>query len=100
MGSNPQLNGTGIGDLRRRQPADETMRNLLELSREKLDLCARLPVFELEAANEGHVDAAQLFQELLDVERASFDLLKARLFSELEATAGGGLRSTAPPESP
>ena len=79
-------NGVGIGELRRRQPADETMRNLLELTREKLDLCARLPVFELEADNEGHADAAKLFRALLDTESASFDALKSRLLSEIEAT--------------
>jgi len=80
-------NGTGIGELRRRQPADETMRNLLELTREKLDLCARLPVFELEAANEGHATTARLFNELADVERASFDALKARLLAEIDESS-------------
>ena len=87
MGGSNIPNGTGIGDLRRRLPADETMRNLLELTREKLDLCARLPVFEFEADNEGHTAAARLFHELGDVERASFNALKARLLSEIEASA-------------
>jgi len=77
------LNALGLGDLRRRQPADETMRNLLEITREKLDLCARLPVLELEADNEGHEDAAKLFHDLLDVERASFDALEAELLREM-----------------
>ena len=93
------LIGAGIGDLRRRQPADETMRNLLELTREKLDLCARLPVFELEADNEGHKAAAKLFNELLDVERASFDALKSQLLSEIQAitTDGQSARSSLGP---
>lgn len=89
MGSGNTPNGTGIGELRRRQPADETMRNLLELTREKLDLCARLPVFELEADNEGHPATARLFHELADVERASFDALKARLLTEIEESSRG-----------
>jgi hypothetical protein len=80
-------NGTGIGELRRRQPADETMRNLLELTSEKLDLCGRLPVYELEAANEGHAATARLFSELADVERASFDALKARLVIEIDESS-------------
>jgi hypothetical protein len=69
------------------------MRNLLELMREKLDLCARLPVFELEADNEGHAAAARLFRELGEIERDSFDALKLRLQSEIEATSADGART-------
>jgi len=87
--------GVGIGDLRRRQPADDTMRNLLDLMRDKLDTCARLPVFELEANNEGHTQAAALFRELCEVERDSFDALKAQLRAEIESTTAGNAHPSA-----
>ena len=76
----------GIGELRRAAPADDTTRNLLELLRCKLDLCARLGVFELEAGSEGHHATATLFHDLAAVERDSFERLKRRLIAEMEAT--------------
>jgi hypothetical protein len=79
----------GIGDLRRAAPADDTTRNLLELLRCKLDLCARLGVFELEAGSEGHEATANLFHDLAAVERDSFERLKRRLIAEMEATGTG-----------
>jgi hypothetical protein len=79
----------GIGDLRRAAPADDTTRNLLELLRCKLDLCARLGVFELEAGTEGHQATANLFHDLAAVERDSFERLKRRLIAEMEATGTG-----------
>ena len=75
-----------ISDLRRAAPADDTTRNLLELLRCKLDLCARLGVFELEAGTEGHHATASLFHDLAAVERDSFERLKRRLIAEMEAT--------------
>ena len=79
----------GIGDLRRAAPADDTTRNLLELLRCKLELCARLGVFELEAGSEGHEATANLFHDLAAVERDSFERLKRRLIAEMEATGAG-----------
>ena len=70
----------------RTAPADDTTRNLLELLRCKLDLCARLGVFELEAGSEGHHAAARLFHDLGAVERDSFERLKRRLIAEMEAS--------------
>lgn len=80
----------GISGLRRAAPADDTTRNLLELLRCKLDLCARLGVFELEAGAEGHHATAVLFHELAAVERSSYERLKERLIAEMEATAPAG----------
>ena len=71
------------------------MRNLLDLMRDKLDTCARLPVFELEANNEGHTQAAALFRELCEVERDSFDALKAQLRAEIESTTAGNAHPSA-----
>jgi hypothetical protein len=82
----PTTVGRGIGELRRSAPADDTTRNLLELLRCKLDLCARLGVFELEAGSEGHQAAARLFHDLGAVERDSFERLKRRLIAEMEAS--------------
>ena len=56
-------------------------------SRCKLDLCARLGVFELEAGTEGHHATATLFHDLAAVERDSFERLKRRLIAEMEAAA-------------
>jgi hypothetical protein len=84
-----------IGDLRRAAPADDTTRNLLELLRCKLELCARLGVFELEAGNEGHHSSASLFHELAAVERESFERLKRQLIAEIAVP-----RSQSEPESP
>jgi hypothetical protein len=60
-----------IGDLRRRQPADTTLRNLLGLLDAKLDLCATLPVYEWEAGREGHARSAETFHTLAELERRS-----------------------------
>jgi len=60
-----------IGDLRRRQPADATLRNLIGVLDAKLDLCATLPVYEWEAGREGHARSAATFHTLVELERRS-----------------------------
>ena len=60
-----------IGDLRRRQPADATLRNLLGVLDAKLDLCATLPVYEWEAGREGHARSADAFHALAELEHRS-----------------------------
>jgi hypothetical protein len=60
-----------IGELRRMQPADATMKNLLALLTTKLELCAGLPVWEWEAGNEGHRERAAGFRALAADERRS-----------------------------
>jgi hypothetical protein len=76
----------GLGELRRERAADETMRNLLELLSSKLELCARLPVLELEAGGEGHLDVVEAFREIAEVERGSIETLKRCLLHELVET--------------
>jgi hypothetical protein len=76
----------GLGELRRARAADETTRNLLELLSAKLELCARLPVLELEAGGEGHHEAVEAFREIAEVERGSIETLKRCLLVELAAT--------------
>jgi hypothetical protein len=60
-----------LADLQRAQPADATLRNLLGCLNAKLDLCARLPVFEWEAGNEGYESSAHAFRRLAEAERRS-----------------------------
>ena len=58
-----------FGVLRRAQPADATMKNLLELLTVKLELCERLPVWEWEAGDEGNETCAATFHAVLETER-------------------------------
>ena len=76
-----------IGELRRMQPADATMKNLLALLTTKLELCAGLPVWEWEAGNEGHREQAASFRELAADERRSCIDIMDWLRVHLERTA-------------
>jgi hypothetical protein len=78
-----------LSDLRRAQPADSTMQNLLVLLSAKLELCARLPVYEYEAGSEGHPACAETFHKLADVERESFNQLLGCLQHHLESRPAG-----------
>jgi hypothetical protein len=73
-----------LEDLRRAKPADNTLENLLQVLNAKLELCARLSVYEFEAETEGHLPAARAFRELADAERASFDALLQTLRGYLD----------------
>ena len=73
-----------ISDLRRSQPTDATLRNLLGALNAKLEFCARLPVLAYEAEGEGHEDAAAAFRALATVERDSLDDLLASLRRHLD----------------
>jgi hypothetical protein len=76
-----------LRDLRRAQPADKTLQNLLSILGAKLNLCGRLPVYVYDADVEGHDDCAAMFRELVDAERASFVALTECLRRHLETTA-------------
>jgi hypothetical protein len=76
-----------IGDLRRAQPADATLSNLLEVLGAKLKLCSRLAVFEYEAGREGHAGSATAFRALADMERASFEAVVRSLKCYLDEAA-------------
>ncbi len=64
-----------LTDLRRAQPADATLQNLLRLLNSKIELCGHLAIYEYEAISERHPDCAEAFRALADAERASFDSL-------------------------
>jgi hypothetical protein len=76
-----------LTDLTRAHPADRTLENLLRALTAKLDLCARLPVYEYEAATEGHPSTATAFESLAAVERESFDQLLRCLSGYLAESA-------------
>jgi rubrerythrin len=73
-----------LNELRRAHPADATLQNLLAVLGSKLDLSARLPVFEYEAATEGHEDCARTFEVLAHAERAHVNELLKVLRSHLD----------------
>ena len=76
-----------LTDLRRAQPTDATLRNLLGLLSAKLELCASLPVYEWEAGSEGHDDCAAAFRMLAEAERKSCNDVLNRLREHLEHRA-------------
>ena len=82
-----------LSELRRASAADATLQNLLTTLGAKLDLCARLPVFEYEAASEGNDASATAFRQLAESERDSFNALLVCLRAYLDqalAPAPGG----------
>jgi hypothetical protein len=73
-----------LSDLTAAHPADRTLENLLRTLTAKLDLCARLPVFEYEADAEGHHASAEAFERLAISERHSFEELLRNLRNHLD----------------
>ena len=81
-----------LTDLRRGQPADATLKNLLGVLSAKLELCASLPVYEWEAGSEGYDACARAFRDLAEAERRSCSEVIDRLREHLvqRAAAQGG----------
>lgn len=77
-----------LTELRSALPYDETLQNLVTVLSLKLDLCARLPIFEYEAESEGFTDSASFFGALASAERASVNDIRRSLQSHLAATDG------------
>jgi len=81
-----------LNDLRRAQPGDPTLQNLLGILSAKLELCARLPIFEYEAGSQGHEACARAFRRLGELERQSFNEVLACLRQHLdESTTARGV---------
>ena len=76
-----------LGDLRRAQHADATLRNLLGVLSAKLELCATLPVYEWEAGSEGYDECAAAFHDLAAAERRSLTDMLDRLREHLDKRA-------------
>jgi hypothetical protein len=81
-----------LTDLRRAQPADATLKNLLGILSAKLELCASLPVYEWEAGSEGFEECAAAFRRLGEIERSSCAEVIERLREHLDhhASVQGG----------
>ena len=78
-----------LTELRRAQPGDATLQNLLAVLTAKLELCGRLPIYEYEAGVEGHRSCASAFHDLARVEHESFNALVSCLRAHLEQSANG-----------
>lgn len=78
-----------LSELRKAQPGDPTLQNLLGVLSAKLELCSRLPIYEYEAGTQGHQRAVVAFRHLAAVERESFDEILGTLRHHLDETAAG-----------
>ena len=74
-----------LAELRSAQPCDTTLQNLLSILNAKLDLSARLPVFEYEADSEGFPEAASFMSALASAERESVQDVLRSLRMHLDA---------------
>src|SRR4051812_15798387 len=86
-----------LDELRRAHRYDATLQNLLTLLTAKLDLSARLPVFEYEADSEGFPEVASFISALASAERESVQDVVRSLRLHLDSTGG---RFTSPHPSP
>jgi hypothetical protein len=77
-----------LAELRSAQPCDTTLQNLLSILNAKLDLSARLPVFEYEADSEDFQEVASFMSALASAERESVHDVLRSLRLHLEATSG------------
>ncbi len=77
-----------LAELRSAQPCDTTLQNLLNNLNAKLDLSARLPVYEYEADSEGFPEAASFMSALASAERESVHDVLRSLRMHLETTSG------------
>lgn len=74
-----------LSDLKAAQPADATLRNLLDVLQVKLELGARLPLLVLEAEQDGDLAGAQVFRSLASEERDQIGALLDGLRHHLDS---------------
>jgi hypothetical protein len=84
----PTSTAKRLAELRSAQPCDTTLQNLLSILTAKLDLSARLPVFEYEADSEGFPEAASFISALASAERESVEDIIRSLRLHLDRTSG------------
>ena len=84
----PTSTAQRLAELRSAQPCDTTLQNLLSILTAKLDLSARLPVFEYEADSEGFREVASFMSALASAERESVQDVVRSLRVHLDSTAG------------
>jgi hypothetical protein len=75
-----------LSELRAALPGDHTLQNLLGILSAKLELCSKLPVYEYEAASQGHSHCVAAFRRLAESERQSYDDIVHTLRVHLETT--------------
>src|SRR3954469_604590 len=75
--------GSTIRELREERGLDQTLQNLLRALTLNLELRARYRVFEFEATQDGHPDAALLFRELRELEATQITALLSGLHERL-----------------
>ena len=74
-----------LEELRRGLPTDATLQNLLAVVTSQLQLCARLPVYEYEAASDSHEESAAAFHALAIAEHSHVEDLLVALSRHLAA---------------
>src|SRR3954471_3409746 len=79
-----------LSELRRAHPYDATLQNLLALLTAKLDLSARLPVFEYEADSEGFPETRSFLSALASPERETLHEVLGSLRRHLDETSSTG----------
>jgi hypothetical protein len=76
-----------LAALRLARTHDATLQNLLTILNAKLELSARLPVFEYEADSEGFADTASFLSALATAERECLQDVLATLRRHLDRTS-------------
>jgi hypothetical protein len=94
--SNSPSSGRRLSEMARVHPADRTLQNLLGTLSAKLEMCSRLPVYEYEAASEGHEASAVAFHELAELERRSFNNLLTCLRVHLDEAERAAAQAQTP----
>jgi hypothetical protein len=88
-----------LTELRATLPSDHTLQNLLSVVTAKLELCSKLPIYEYEAATEGHGYCVSAFRQLAEAERRAFEDVLCTLRQHLDATmatSGTGVEGAVP----
>jgi hypothetical protein len=74
-----------LTEIKAAQPADATLRNLIEVLQMKLELSARLPLLVLEAEHDGDHAGARVFQTLVTEEKSQIAALLDGLRHHLDS---------------
>jgi hypothetical protein len=74
-----------LEQIRREHPDSHTLRSLVGVLHEKLDLAARYPMLRYEAGAEGRVECFEVIRALSALEHKQIERLSAVLATELAA---------------
>jgi hypothetical protein len=76
-----------LHELRSAHACDATLQNLIAVLATRLDLCAKLAIYEYEADNEGFADSASFFSAVASAERESVRELVQSLRHHLDQSS-------------